>query len=396
MTKKRTKPLPRKDFTADLVPSWEGRLFKIRDAAEFGALVDPVLDASPLTDVNYATLFTYMHRRFGPPHRGGDPYKDLSGAWLLSTPEPDVLVRISPSPSPFFSFTPFIVRDQPGHEIELSPADRDRVLSAYGATLLDLLRPVPVRDSDINALGLVEDVDLEHEFQVRPAPSSGYPVPVGLIGENWPDLLEIVRSLAPDEPIAAGLRKAIEVLQAPALARLADAGWPVQRLVLIGAYGERNELAARAGLPEHAVKRLETELAGFADRGTPDMSILDEMPDSLVAEATRILGGLGKAHDADLADWVNTNRTRRAGIELVAELQLALGERDPVIIAPPLPWMTGEQFVEHIRTLGDENLTAWAEGALADPYRRSSFVNIAWNLHHQAHKQAQNEHAPAP
>ncbi len=76
-------------------------------------LDDAVLRTSPLRKVNYATLFAYMCRRFGFPHRPGDDYKDLSGSWMLSTPSKSVVVEVSPSLSnPCFSFTPMWVRDK--------------------------------------------------------------------------------------------------------------------------------------------------------------------------------------------------------------------------------------------------------------------------------------------
>lgn len=42
--------------------------------------------------------FPYLWRRFGPPRRGCDPYKDIAG-WLLRTPDPEVFLAVAPSAS---------------------------------------------------------------------------------------------------------------------------------------------------------------------------------------------------------------------------------------------------------------------------------------------------------
>lgn len=126
---------------------------------------DEILYGTPLRDVGWAELFAYMHRRFGPPLLAcNDLAKHLSEPWALGTPDPDVVLLVAPSLSgPAFSF---FVTVRKG----LTRADlKDRAAQAYRTTLLDLLRPVWMRDQAMNAMGEVEPYGcgLDH-FSVRP------------------------------------------------------------------------------------------------------------------------------------------------------------------------------------------------------------------------------------
>lgn len=50
-------------------------------------------------DLSGLVLFAYLFRRFGPPAFPGDEYKDLA-CYVLTTPDPDVHLWLSPSGSP--------------------------------------------------------------------------------------------------------------------------------------------------------------------------------------------------------------------------------------------------------------------------------------------------------
>lgn len=53
------------------------------------------LEEYPKNDESGLKAFPYLYRRFGEPSGPGDEYKDLC-EYILSTPNPDVAVRISP------------------------------------------------------------------------------------------------------------------------------------------------------------------------------------------------------------------------------------------------------------------------------------------------------------
>ncbi len=100
---------------------------------------------------NYATIFTYMFRRFGPSEMGSDDYKEIMD-WILTTPNPDVGLLVSPRPSGLiFCF---------GYAIKRSVYKDDRdekqvgaVMKAFLETVTDLTEPTYVRDCYINAAG---------------------------------------------------------------------------------------------------------------------------------------------------------------------------------------------------------------------------------------------------
>ncbi len=155
-------------------------------------------------DNSSLTAFCYCYRRFGPPPRGTDDYKQLGGAWLLKTRDPDVYLDIDPGGCSidlyFGQYVSMRLRkaaDKPGEEWRAEsyrrycemvrpgatwedwlgasmdgedhweegmppfprcpPEIEDRVLGAIRHVLLDLLRPVYVRDAPINLFGRISD-----------------------------------------------------------------------------------------------------------------------------------------------------------------------------------------------------------------------------------------------
>lgn len=130
-TTRKPRHLPDPIFVSRTVEQWGGTLVECRDLWDGYSLDDAVLGGTPLKKCQWATLFAYMHRRFGPPHIGGDDYKDLSASWMLTTPDCEVFVRVNPSLSgPGFSFSPYLLmpRDAPNRAHRASelnlPADR--------------------------------------------------------------------------------------------------------------------------------------------------------------------------------------------------------------------------------------------------------------------------------
>lgn len=125
-----------------------------------------VLNRTPLVNAQYGNLFAYMHRRFGMPNIAGDPDKDLTSGWLLTSQEKNIYLLVKPSlSSSFYSFTPMILcDDQHTAPRALSESMLPTYNKAIETTLLDLLRPVGVRDKSINALGLINDNDKLMDF----------------------------------------------------------------------------------------------------------------------------------------------------------------------------------------------------------------------------------------
>lgn len=172
---------------------------------EKDGLTDLVAETTPLKDANYAHLYAYMIRRFGYPQFGGDSAKDLSGRWLLTTPERDIYVQVSPSLNGVvFNFQPVIaiVDDDELSWEKLARSELERVAAAYRTVLLDLLRPVSVRDSWINAMGIVDDDsellagDEEQPFIAPYEPTSTRGVPRAVIeGEAWWSMIAVINHL---------------------------------------------------------------------------------------------------------------------------------------------------------------------------------------------------------
>ncbi|MGY3581962.1 hypothetical protein ACVIGB_001115 [Bradyrhizobium sp. USDA 4341] len=203
--------MPDPAFVASLATN-RGKLKSVRSLDDYDnpvlereALDDLIAETTPLKDADYGRLYTYMARRFGYASIGGDSGKDLSGYWLLTSPEPDVFVMVSPSLNgSVFTFHPMIQLDgkAEAQRETLPRSELERVAQAYRAVLLDLLRPVSVRDSWINALGIVDDEsellegDDEQPFIAPYEPTSTRGIPSQLIaGPNWWPMIAIINHL---------------------------------------------------------------------------------------------------------------------------------------------------------------------------------------------------------
>jgi hypothetical protein len=60
---------------------------------------NPVYESLPAKEIDYGRLFTYAFRRFGLPNAGSDGYKEIAN-WFLTTPHPDLLLILRPTPLP--------------------------------------------------------------------------------------------------------------------------------------------------------------------------------------------------------------------------------------------------------------------------------------------------------
>ncbi|MDO5947874.1 hypothetical protein [Burkholderia cepacia] len=415
-TTRKPRHLPDPIFVSRTVEQWGGTLVECRDLWDGYSLDDAVLGGTPLKKCQWATLFAYMHRRFGPPHIGGDDYKDLSASWMLTTPDCEVFVRVNPSLSgPGFSFSPYLLmpRDAPNRAHRASelnlPADRVAAIrKAYRATLLDLLRPVCVRDHYINALGelgdsaldqaLVEcDDDASNAFELRFHPSCGYAMPLGLFGGNeWPILCSLIRHLG-DGDLEAGRVKALQVLQRDVYVEAASAGWQVHRLMLLGAWKQRAAVAAGLGLGPDDVARFYDELKSLHDRENPNRAIVDEMTDTAVDSASELLRRLGLL-DAELDQTVNGMRRDKAVSEAWDELVAIAKDSFPDDVAlPKAPHsMDGElpvQLKAMFNGIGRADLADWVDKTVARPQGLQALADITVHLSSQAQGHQNDEAA---
>lgn len=396
-----TSRLPRTDFKAETAASWTGRLFPCRDLWNGYALDDEVLSKSPMRHVRWSTLFAYMHRRFGPPHLGGDDYKDLSAGWMLTTPDREVFVGVSPSlAGPGFSFLPYVAAIggrglRTVVDLKLSAARVTEVRQAYKDTLVDLLRPVCVRDQHINALGelgasardealLAYDEESDESiYEVRFHPSSGYGMPVGLFGgEDWPTLCMLVRQLGNGDMVQ-GRKALIELLQEPVIHEASKEPWAVKRLLLLGAWKEKEALAMRLGLAVADVKRFEKEISRINGQSKRNTALVDEMSDAAVQKATGYLERLGLG-DGHIARTVNRFRVERAVEQSWKEFESLAKDDFPEAALPRDAMRRGTSLTESLKAgfaaNGRADLVAWADRTLARPSGADALEQIAFHL----------------
>lgn len=401
--------LPRTDFKADTAERWNGTLFPCRGLWGGYALDEDVLSKSPMRNVRWSTLFAYMYRRFGPPHLGGDDYKDLSAGWMLTTPDQDVFVVVSPSLSgPGFSFRPYFaaINAQEFRSVEELKLPADRVAAirkAYGDTLADLLRPVCVRDHHINALGELgnsardetllaydEESD-ELIYEVRFHHSSGYAMPVGLFGgEDWSTLCRICGQLG-DGDMAQGRKALIEILQEPVIREASKELLAVKRLMLLGAWKHKEVLAKRLGLNSAEVNDFEKELSCINGQSDYNTAVVDEMSDAAVKKAAGYLERLGLG-DSDIEVTVNGFRVRRAIDQSWQELESLAKDGFPSEALPRNSALRGVDLADALKAgfaaCDRSDLVAW----VARTYERAGGVNaleqIAFHLLSQTNAQA--------
>ncbi|MHC2876291.1 hypothetical protein ACUXLG_005334 [Ralstonia sp. 121560039-2] len=410
-TTRTSRHLPDRSFIANTVDSWGGRLLECRDLWDGYALSDAVLDSTPLKKVHWATLFAYMHRRFGPPNDGGDNFKDLTAHWIINSPDPDVFVVVNPALSgPGFSVAPYLRASASAagqvpcaSEMGLHPDRVTAIQVAYKATLLDLLRPVSVRDRYINALGemgnsALDDAllgngegDGDNAYELRFHASSGYSMPLGLFGgSDWPTFCALLRQLGNGDH-AVGRARVIELLQREAYTEGAAAGWPVQRLLLLGAFAQREAVAAGLGLGAEGVARFEAEMSAIRDRERPERSTIDEMTDAAVETATGLLQRLGLGYK-DLEKTVRNMRHDKAVTEAWSELVAIAKDDFPDDAALPRdPYGKGNELSATLKAefnrLGRGELANWVDRTVARPSGLQALADIAYHLAEEASRQ---------
>lgn len=256
-------------------------------------LRDLVLETTALQSVEWAPLFAYMHRRFGHPNMGGDDYKDLSASWMLTTNDPTVFVKVSPSLcGSIFSFGIYFDPNlKDGENINLAAFNlteekKSDIRNAYRSTLLDLLRPVCVRDVKINALGELGDSDFDtalknvnedtdqYDYEVQYHYSSGCPMPPGIFGDKeWKTLCNILNYMG-DGDIVAGRKSILSRLQDEAFKEASKQSDQVKRLMMMSSFENQSILKQHLEFTDSELKLIDKEFRQFAKREPLDKSFL--------------------------------------------------------------------------------------------------------------------------
>ncbi len=124
----------------------------------------------------YATSCAYLLRRFGPSRRGCDPYKDLV-QYILTTSMEGVFLLVTPCCSVGTSFgyylspkiykvtmdAMFESRKSKSNVDETKCPCRGPVIKALCDAIIELKKPVYVRDWYFNIVGRVRDEELQYD-----------------------------------------------------------------------------------------------------------------------------------------------------------------------------------------------------------------------------------------
>lgn len=149
-----------------------------------GVIWTPELADEVFKTWDYGHAFAYLFRRFGPAHRGCDPYKDLSFYWL-TTRMKGVLLTVRPAHSADTSFGYLLTmqidrklylehthsRWVEGKGKEVRSPRKSRIERALKQAMEELKRPTNVRDWLINIQGDVADYPSNC---VEPSKLAGY------------------------------------------------------------------------------------------------------------------------------------------------------------------------------------------------------------------------------
>ena len=329
-------PLADPDFAArraPLGPDSGPRIWPLESVNQIGEprfseRVEAVVGETPLVDVDYGRLHAYMTCRFGPAHLGGDPVKHLAGGWMLTTPEPDMVMIVRPSP--FSRGEPWMVEGDLRAHVEgdvfdlaenVPEDDVRRWLRAYDVALRDLLRPVQVRDMHVNALGPLErddpllDADEEGTLtHVAPRAASGsFGMPVDLVeGGHYADLLGVIDMFG--GPVE-GARRSVSSMRWQSARDLANEPDPVRKLVAFALHASGESAHPLLSTVGDRASRDGLRLAEVSSSHDP--GLLLDFPDfdpAHVRRAQSLLSGHGAGVDVNRHLWEVWNFRRACRI----------------------------------------------------------------------------------
>jgi hypothetical protein len=396
---------PRTNFTGSLVARF-GKTFDCRRAlgiVDRRSFEDTVLQSTPLNDVEWSTLFAYMHRRFGPPHLPGDDYKDLSGGWMLATPDPDLFVRVLPSLSGAgFSIAPYLNQSSSTrterHDFLVSSERIQSLKVSYETALLDLLRPVCVHDSHINAMGRVDDdshlldyddISDEPIFTVDRYVHSGQVTPLGFFGgKEFASLCGLVHHLGGGD-IEAGRGLVVQMLRDQVFEEASQQSMDIKRLILMSNLAEPDRFQKGLKLTDAELANLVEEaqvmyrVAGHEEGGQRCVSLINSITDDQVALATSFLERLGmdNHHFRYMIKNVRIDGATQAGYWALGEI---VGQDDCPELDCALTFPAGGTNAEiqsHFRTAFEQSnrpdLVAWLDETIARPFGETAFNMLA-------------------
>lgn len=379
------------------IAKWVRELIPCAHLWEGYALEEPVLESTPLKKVNWANLFAYMHRRFGPPHVGGDDYKDLSAGWILTTPDSKVFVGVSPNLSgPGFSLTPYYQsskEDNFRQELNLPLGRIEEVKIAYRATLLDLLRPVCVRDHLINAMGELGDSKLDESlkeynenedemlYEVERHSSSGYPMPTGLFGgEDWVKLCTIIEQLGNGD-MQKGRSAVIKLLQKDIFEEAAKQTKQVKLLMLMADYNQREVLKEGLKLSTEEMAVFDAELNTLISQKINESSVISELNLEDAEIATKMLLKLGMGSHGLKKRIINL-KIDKSVAESFNALKKIAQDNFPDDAIPTSFIGKDVNLIEYMRDAfkahGRQDLNNWLDETLKKPYGSEALNQIAW------------------
>lgn len=333
--------------------------------AEIAVGVDPYIlhtasfchaavETTPLQDCNWATLFSYMHCRFGLPHMRSMDLGPCVG-WLLTTPDPELFVSVVPSTCAgqyFFevltSCTP-ILDWRVDKRLGFSPERVEAFVAAYRATLFDLLRPVRFDVEQIDALGRIEGSwppannegrrPGEDIIEAKASRHFSEPMPSGLFGgESWDALCRIISS-AGDGDFSVGKDRVLADLRK---SRLVDLGevltWPVLRLMVMSQNDDARDMLleslAQTGMdPLLIASSLADERRLLEGRGPGwEEMVLAEMTPEVADLAASCLESIGMSgwsvshYASRKREWANLKQIYDQLAAIISDLEIPARE----------------------------------------------------------------------
>lgn len=339
-----------------------------------------------------------MHRRFGLPNIPGDDYKSLSAQWLITTPDKDLFLMIAPSLNgPDFSINPMIAASEEGQPSimalawrgELPKRRRAAITRAYRDTLIDLLRPVCIRDQHINSMGKVDDDDPLLTYSVEYHPSCGTPMPPGLFGDDeWRHLCRLMGGLA-DGDIVKGRAALIDDLQGRVFDKAAGAEHAVKRLIVWAIDREnRGDIARRLGMDDQQILQIieEIDVLNEQKHTKRKWSIIDECTDDVVKTAKRFIW-LSNLQGGPIDTILSRCRYDRTLGKATKDLDAVLpGDMEFPIENMPTGF-PDQNFVDTLRSnldaAGRHDLTAWIDRTLTLEHGISAICDITMSIARQ-------------
>jgi len=409
--------LPDRNFISTTA-LWQGDLLPCQDLFRDHGFADSVLSNTPLERCGWATLYAYMHRRFGPPHVGGDGDKDFSASWMLTTPDSEVFLSVNPSLSgPDSSFSLYLLKPADSskticraRDLQLSEQRISAIRCAYRDALLDLLRPVCIRNDQINAMGELGDKALDvaltewdeesesEVYAVQPHPSSGFGMPPGLFGgEQWATFCSLIRRLGNGD-MGKGRSEVVQLLQKQIFLEASLEQWAVHRLMLLGAGKFQKDVAAGLGLDEQAVSRFACEMKALRDGDTPDYSFVEEMTDGAITKATHFLSNLGFG-GCDIMYIVGGIRRKKASAEAWEDfLSVTQGSFPDDVTLPSSPHVLANELPLRLKQIFNgidrADLSSWVDRTWARIEGPSALADITFYISEKIKKAPPVQRSP--